>query len=422
MILHYRVRGLHCSQEAALIQKKLAGVDGLEAVSFEILDEKMTVELDASGSGGAVERVVRELGMGIEPWAERAAARSWWGHWGQLTVCVLSGAFLLAGMIHEARESDHRWLGMLAHDHGSNEGAQGGEYRRKTEAIPLLLFGLAIGLGAWYTLPKAWRAVRARHLDMNILVLIALISAAALEEYSEAATLAFLFALANLIEFWSLRQAANQVRRIREQAAHEPHHHDHRKGALPLKEAFIDRFTRWYAPTLLALALLVALALPLAGAGRTQWLNISLMILLTACPCALIISAPVTMAAALASAARHGAYVPHGLALEQAAESDAALEGLIGQHQVVLRPENKSRFRFLRRHAARTMFTMRLNVAIAVLAKAVFLILAMLGKASLWMAVASDLGATLAVTLIGLQMLRAQDTEPAGEVQVARIS
>ena len=402
MIARYRVRGLHCSQEAGLIQKKLATLGGVDSVSFEILDEKMTVECDRPAD---VEAAVRALGMGIEPWHEKSGAISWWERWGQILFCAISGAAMLAGMIHEASESDNFWLGLLAHDHSG-----GGEHHHELETLPFVLFGIAIVAGAWYVVPKAWRAIRARHLDMNILVLIALAGAIALEEFTEAANLAFLFSLANLIEYWSLRRAADSIRRIKAEI-HE-HHHHHHKGVLPAQEQFIDRFARWYTPVLLGLGALVALTLPFAGANRAERFEFALMILLTACPCALVISVPVTIASALASAAKHGAFVPHGLALEQAAVSDEALEGLIGQHQVVLKPENDTRFRFLRAHAERTMRTLKLNVALAVGAKVAFLGLALMGKASLWMAVASDVGAMLVVTLIGLRLLHAVEPAP----------
>jgi len=408
MIQHFRVRGLHCSQEAALIQKRLAMLPGVEAVSFEILDEKMSVEFDAKlTTAEPLAAAVRELGMGVDAWDERPAQLTWWNRWGQVTFCALSGAAMLAGMIHEASEADNFWLGLLAHSHE-------GEAHHELELYPLVMFGLAVVLGAWYVVPKAWRAIQARHLDMNILVLIALAGAVALEEYTEAANLAFLFSLANLIELWSLRRASEQIRSIKAAIAAEPHHHRHSHQHMqPAREQFIDRFARWYTPTLLVLAGLVAFTLPLTGASRAEWLNFSLMILLTACPCALVISTPVTIAASLASAARHGAFVPHGLALEQAAQSDAALEEMVSHHQVVLRPEDQPRFRFLRTHAERAMFTMKLNVAIAVLAKVAFLVLAVMGKASLWMAVASDVGAMVVVTMIGLRMLHA--AEPAAQ-------
>lgn len=399
MTAHYRIRGLHCSQEAGLIQKKLADLGGVDAVSFEILDEKMTVE---ARDLAPVEAAVRSLGMGIEPWQEKRGAGSWWERWGQLLFCVISGVAMLAGMVYEAREADNFWLGLLAHEHHH----EGGEHH-ELEAFPLAMFAIAVVAGAWYVVPKAWRALRAKHLDMNILVLIALAGAVALEEYTEAANLAFLFALANLIEYWSLRRAADQIRQIKAEIQHHHHHHHHPKGVVPAQEQFIDRFARWYTPVLLGLGALVALTLPFSAADKAERFEFALMILLTACPCALVISVPVTLAAALASAARHGAFVPHGLALEQAAMSDEALEGLIGQHQVVLKPENQSRFRFLRAHAMRTMSTLKWNVAIAVGAKVAFLALASMNKASLWMAVASDVGAMLVVTLIGLQLLKA---------------
>jgi cation transport ATPase len=407
MTAQFRVRGLHCSQEAALIQKRLANMPGVDAVTFEILEEKMTVEMRAPAETAQILAGISELGMSASPWQEQTAPPTWWQRWGQVTFCALSGLFMLAGMIFEAREADNFWLGLLAHQHGA------GEEHHELELFPFTMFALAVVLGAWYLVPKAWRALRAKHLDMNILVLIALVGAVAMEEYTEAANLAFLFALANLVELWSLRRAAAQIRQIKAEIAHQPHHHHHDAGMLPATEQFMDRFARWYTPVLLVLAALVALALPLAGANRAEWLNLSLMILLTACPCALVISTPVTIAASLAAAARHGAFVPHGLALEQAAASDDALRGLVSQHQVVLRPEDQPRFRFLREHATRAMFTMKMNVAIAVLAKIAFLVLALMGKASLWMAVASDLGAMLVVTLIGLRMLHAPEPEAA---------
>ncbi|MEJ2768146.1 heavy metal translocating P-type ATPase [Mycetohabitans sp. B46] len=83
-------------------------------------------------------------------------------------------------------------------------------------------------------------------------------------------------------------------------------------------QRFVDRFARVYTPIVLALALLVAAAPPLLGqAAWTASVYKALVLLVIACPCALVISTPVTIVSALAVAARHGILVKGGRYLEQ---------------------------------------------------------------------------------------------------------
>lgn len=83
-------------------------------------------------------------------------------------------------------------------------------------------------------------------------------------------------------------------------------------------QRFVDRFARIYTPIVFAIALLVALVPPLAfGAPWFDWIYKALVLLVIACPCALVISTPVTVVSGLAAAARRGILVKGGLYLEQ---------------------------------------------------------------------------------------------------------
>ncbi|WP_342106778.1 heavy metal translocating P-type ATPase [Methylobacterium sp. SI9] len=85
-------------------------------------------------------------------------------------------------------------------------------------------------------------------------------------------------------------------------------------------ERLIDRFAKAYTPAVVAVAALVALAPPLvAGAAWSEWVYKGLAILLIGCPCALVISTPAAIAAALSAGARRGLLVKGGAVLERLA-------------------------------------------------------------------------------------------------------
>jgi Cd2+/Zn2+-exporting ATPase len=82
-------------------------------------------------------------------------------------------------------------------------------------------------------------------------------------------------------------------------------------------QRFVDQFARIYTPSVVVLALLVAIVPPLSGYGTgSVWLYKALVMLVIACPCALVISTPVTVVSALAAAARQGILVKGGGYLE----------------------------------------------------------------------------------------------------------
>ena len=138
------------------------------------------------------------------------------------------------------------------------------------------------------------------------------------------------------------------------------------QGTRAPTQRFVDQFSRIYTPAVFALALAVAILPPLLDGAWLEWAYRALVLLVIACPCALVISTPVTIVSGLAAAARRGILVKGGVYLE------------LG-HQLR---------------------------ALALGVKALFLLITLTGHASLWMAVFADMGVSLLVVANGLRLLR----------------
>ncbi|MGN6231499.1 MAG: heavy metal translocating P-type ATPase [Trinickia sp.] len=83
-------------------------------------------------------------------------------------------------------------------------------------------------------------------------------------------------------------------------------------------QRFVDRFARVYTPIVFACALLVAVLPPLVTGGAwREWIYRALVMLVIACPCALVISTPVSIVSGLAAAARRGILIKGGVYLEE---------------------------------------------------------------------------------------------------------
>ncbi len=95
------------------------------------------------------------------------------------------------------------------------------------------------------------------------------------------------------------------------------------QGARAPTQRFVDRFSKIYTPAVFALALAMAVIPPLfMGAAWFDWIYRALVLLVVACPCALVISTPVSIVSGLAAAARKGILVKGGVYLEMGHKLD----------------------------------------------------------------------------------------------------
>lgn len=92
------------------------------------------------------------------------------------------------------------------------------------------------------------------------------------------------------------------------------------QGQRAQSQQFIDRFARYYTPAVIAGAALVALLPPLlSDQAWNKWIYEALAMLLVACPCALVISTPVSIVSAIGNAAKNGILFKGGIYLEEMA-------------------------------------------------------------------------------------------------------
>jgi Cd2+/Zn2+-exporting ATPase len=410
--IHFKIRGMDCAEEVAVLKREVGPlVGGEDRLSFDILNGRMAV---APGpvevSPEAVMKAVARTGMRAEVWrqGEQVADQGrFWQRRGRTILTTASGLFGLLGFL------THAWAegGFLA--------AFGTEGAGVVHHVPLAaktLYALSILAGVWYFLPKAWYATQRLRPDMNLLMTVAVVGAVAINEWFEAATVAFLFAVSLALESWSVGRARRAIAALMDLSPPTARlrHADGREeqiapeqvpvgavlvvmpgerfpldgrvfrgtshvnqapitgesepvtkqagdevfagtingdGALEVEctkaaqdttlahiirmvgeaqsrrapsEQWVERFARVYTPAVMGLALAVLLVPPLVfGGAWKEWLYSSLVLLVIACPCALVISTPVSIVAALAASARQGVLIKGGIYVEAPARLKA---------------------------------------------------------------------------------------------------
>ncbi len=403
---------MDCADEAALIRRAL-NRPGIGELTFDLVGRRVDVTYDPSVvPAAAVLAAVAATGLtahvhdagdvvGDDHHHHHDTAR-WWA--------AASLAAFLLGWLIDGYFSDSWSEALLGHGddgHGHQRGA-------------VVAYGLSAAAGLAPMIPRAVASLRHLHLDMHVLVCLSAIGAAMIGQWAEAAAVAFLFAAAHLMEAWSIDRARHAVAHL---VGHEPGWGEDRGHESANVERWIEKFAAVYTPVVTFAALAVALGPPLVDGRWETWFYRGLIFLVLACPCALVISTPVTVVAALTSAARRGVLFKGGAPLERAATASLptvpalAAAGVVVQCRtsatvplekvdVVLTCDHPEDLAFLVGHARRAVSVIRQNVTLALATKAAFLISALFGAAPLWLAVLADTGATVAVTLNGLRLLR----------------
>lgn len=414
---------MDCADEAALVRHALAR-PGVQSLNFDLVGRRVDVTfapdvisadtilkaVGATGLAAHTHDAGETVGDDHHPHVHHHdSARKW---------AIASGAVFLVAWVIDGAFAETWTEALLGFgEHGADAGPGGHGAHHPAAAVA---YGIAALAGLWPLVPRAIASLRLGRLDMHVLVCLSAVGAAAIGQWAEAAAVAFLFAIAHLMEAWSIERARHAVATL---VGHEPGWSDEVGHASAPVERWIERFAAVYTPVVTLAALALVLLPPLFDGQWAIWFYRGLIFLVLACPCALVISTPVTVVAALTSAARRGVLFKGGAPLERVAtaksptlqavkEAGVAVQCRtslvpLDRADVVLTCDHDEDIQFLVSHSKRALRVIRQNVALSLATKLAFLISAALGAAPLWLAVVADTGATVAVTLNGLRLLRA---------------
>jgi len=410
---HLRVPAMDCADEVALVRRVVDADPGVVHVAFDLVDGRVDLTLDpAQTSEARVRDAIAGTGLAVEampaasaPPAPRAGTPR--------ADLLVSGLLILSGMALDAWAAETWREALFGHP-----GEAAFDHAHAPLAIPC--YGLATVIGLWRMWPRALAALRHLRLDMHVLVCLSAAGAVAVGQWAEAAAVAFLFALAHRLEGWSLQRARDALAAVADRGVLS----GGRQPSAPV-ERWIERFAAAYTPAVTLAAIVVAVGPPLVDGHWGQWFYRALVFLVLACPCALVISTPVTVVAAVTALAHRGVVVKGGGPLELsastrhasrealacagvqvAARGDGAAAMAAADVVLVGDRDDEAGLRLFVAQARRAVAVIRQNVGIALVTKLAFLGSALLGSAPLWLAVLADTGATVAVTLNGLRLLR----------------
>ncbi|WP_225614797.1 heavy metal translocating P-type ATPase [Pseudomonas sp. PDM18] len=377
-----RIEAMDCPTEERLLRDALGRVSAVEDLDFNLMQRLLRVQ-HRFDSTEPLQKLVASLGMQAEPVDENAPVsaqpaqqKPWWP-------LALAGVAAAGAEFFEWFAIGPHWL------------------------VAVLAIAAIVGAGL-PTYRKGWIALKNRNLNINALMSIAVTGAMLIGQWPEAAMVAVLFAIAELIEAKSLDRARNAIRGLLQLAPEQAtvqvdgqwqevpaksvalgarvrvrpgerialdgevldgrssvnqapitgeslpvekqagdtlfagtingesaleyrvtrvaddstlariiHAVEEAQGSRAPTQRFVGQFSRIYTPVVFLIAIATALLPPLFfGGAWLDWVYRALVLLVIACPCALVISTPVTIVSGLSAAARLGILIKGGVFLE----------------------------------------------------------------------------------------------------------
>ncbi|MBP2658073.1 MAG: cadA 1 [Firmicutes bacterium] len=380
----FRVSGLDCGDCAAKLEKRIAALTGVNSAQVNFAAGKMTVEHTATIT--AILQAVEQAGYKAE--REEAGKRrpdikvAWWTN-RRTQATIISGIILAIASVLD-------WLSF-------------------SNTILIPLYVAAAIIGGYNAAKSGLYGLRSLSFDMNFLMTVAVIGAAAIGEWSEGASVAFLFSFGNTLQTYTMDKTRQSIRALMELAP--PEALVRRNGmeqSLPVEEIvigdliivkpgeriamdgtvkgglsavnqatitgeslpvektagdivyagtvnehgaleievtriaadstlskimhlveeaqsqkapsqqFVDVFAKYYTPAVLLIAAGVMVIPWLLFAQEfAPWFYKGLVLLVISCPCALVISTPVSIVSAIGNSSRNGVLIKGGAYLEQ---------------------------------------------------------------------------------------------------------
>jgi len=383
----YRVQGFTCTNCAGIFEKNVKNLPGVKDAQVNFGASKITVygrtTVEELEKAGAFEN------LKVTPEKQRSIEKKkpfWKEHWNVLFSAIL----LVAGYLL-------------------------GEQYGEESILSAISYAASIIIGGYELFKKGIKNLFRLQFDMNTLMTVAIIGAAAIGEWGEGATVVILFAISEVLERYSMEKARQSIRSLMDIAPKEAlirrgseeitvNVDDiqvgdvmivkpgqklamdgvvikgtstinqaaitgesvpvtktiddevfagtlNEEGLLEVKvtkrvedttiskiihlveeaqaerapsQAFVDRFAKYYTPAIMILALGIAVVPPLfVGADWGDWVYRGLALLVVGCPCALVISTPVSIVTAIGNAAKNGVLIKGGIHLEEAGRLSA---------------------------------------------------------------------------------------------------
>ena len=380
-----KVAGMDCADEVAAVERAVKPLAGVRDVRVNLMGGKVVVAHDRSITTEQLIKAIADAGLKASSYkAEGVAAET------------------------PADAQRLRLISVAASGVLTSTGLALQWSKAGPPALSIGVFVAAIIAGGWFIFPKAVQAIRKLSPDMNLLMTVAVIGAAVIGQWSEAAAVTFLFALSELLESFSVARARRAIQSLMKLAPETAWLKDgetfrevpveqinvesiiavksgarvpldgevtagnstvnqapitgesmpvekkagdtvfagtiNGEGSLEVRvtkayadttlariihlveeaqsqkapsQRFVDVFAKYYTPAVMLLALAVWLIPPLLFSGEWfVWTYRALVLLVIACPCALVISTPVSIVSGLTALAQRGVLIKGGTVLE----------------------------------------------------------------------------------------------------------